>query len=109
MSDVEVGNFFIQKHIFVNSQSSSDKFNSLCLMIEKLYAVVAGECEFDNLDSPSNQEVLLSGHLYGSLMSEKLQDLLIGARSRLIRDLRNPKFDVTQIRNPNYLKKMIDS
>lgn len=63
-------------------------------MIEKLYAVVAGECELDNLDSPSNQEVLLSGHLYGSLMSEKLQDLLIGARSRLIRDLRNPKFDV---------------
>ena len=72
MSDVEVGNFFIQKHIFVNSQRNSDKFNSLCLMIEKLYAVVAGECELDNLDSPSNQEVLLSGHLYGSLMSEKL-------------------------------------
>ena len=54
MSDVEVGNFFIQKHIFVNSQRNSDKFNSLCLMIEKLYAVVAGECELDNLDSPSN-------------------------------------------------------
>ena len=54
MSDVEEGNFFIQKHIFVNSQSNSDKFNSLCLMIEKLYAVVAGECELDNLDSPSN-------------------------------------------------------
>ncbi len=42
-------------------------------------------------------------------MSEKLQDLLIGARGRLIRDLKNPKFDTTQIRNPNYLKKMIDS
>ena len=54
MSDVEVGNFFIQKHIFVNCQSNTDKFNSLCIMIEKLYAVVAGECELDNLDSPSN-------------------------------------------------------
>lgn len=72
MSDVEVGNFFIQKHIFVNCQSNTDKFNSLCLMIEKLYAVVAGECELDNLDSPSNQEVLLSGHLFGALMAEKL-------------------------------------
>jgi DNA-directed RNA polymerase I subunit RPA2 len=71
--------------------------------------VVAGECELDNLDSPSNQEVLLSGHLYGALLAEKLQDLLIGARGRLIRDLRNPKFDSVQIRNPNYLKKMIDS
>ena len=78
-------------------------------MIEKIYAVVAGECELDNLDSPAIQEVLLSGHLYGSLMAEKLQDLLIGARGKLVRDLRNPKFDTVQIRNPNYLKKMIDS
>ncbi len=51
----------------------------------------------------------MSGHLYGALLAEKLQDLLIGARGRLIRDLRNPKFDSVQIRNPNYLKKMIDS
>lgn len=62
-------------------------------MIEKLYAVVAGECEVDNLDSPSNHEVLLSGHLYVSLLSEKLQDLIFGARGKIIRDLKNPKFD----------------
>jgi DNA-directed RNA polymerase beta subunit len=62
-------------------------------MIEKLYAVVAGECEFDNLDSPSNQEVLLSGHLYACLLAEKLQDLLLGAKTKVIRDLRNPKFE----------------
>jgi DNA-directed RNA polymerase I subunit RPA2 len=42
------------------------------MMIEKLYAVVAGECELDNLDSPSNHEVLLTGHLYVSLLAEKL-------------------------------------
>jgi DNA-directed RNA polymerase I subunit RPA2 len=109
MSDIDIGRFFIQKHIFVNVDENSDKFNSLCLMIEKLYAVVAGECELDNLDSPANQEVLLSGHLYGSLLSEKLQDLLLGARGKLVRDMKNPKFDYIQIRNPNYLKKMIDS
>ena len=109
MTDLDIGRFFIEKHIFVNANDNRDKFNSLCLMIEKLYAVVAGECELDNLDSASNQEVLLSGHLYGALLAEKLQDLLIGARGRLIRDLRNPKFDSIQIRNPNYLKKMIDS
>lgn len=72
MSDVDIGRFFIEKHIFVNANDNKDKFNSLCLMIEKLYAVVAGECELDNLDSPANQEVLLSGHLYGALLSEKL-------------------------------------
>lgn len=54
MSDVEIGRFFIQNHIFVNIEDNLDKFNTLCIMIEKLYAVVAGECELDNLDSPSN-------------------------------------------------------
>ena len=77
-------------------------------MIEKLYAVVAGECEFDNLDSPSNHEVLLTGHLYAALLSEKLYDLLIGAKAKIIRDLKNPKFDRVSMRNPNYLKKLID-
>ena len=72
MSDIEIGRFFIEKHIFVNVSSYKDKFNSLCILIEKLYAVVAGECELDNLDSPANQEVLLSGHLYGQLLAEKL-------------------------------------
>jgi DNA-directed RNA polymerase I subunit RPA2 len=72
MTDVDVGRFFIEKHIFVNAVDNRDKFNCMCLMIEKLYAVVAGECELDNLDSPANQEVLLSGHLYGALLSEKL-------------------------------------
>ena len=71
-TDIEVGEFFIDRHIFVHVKNKKDKFNSLCLMIEKLYAVVAGECELDNLDAPSNHEVLLSGHLYVSLLAEKL-------------------------------------
>ena len=88
-----MGRFFLQKHICVHVNSFKDKFNTLCVMIEKLYAVVAGECEFDNLDSPCIQEVLLSGHLYGALLAEKLQDLLFGAKAKIIRDLKNPKFD----------------
>ena len=78
-------------------------------MIDKLYSFVAGECEADNLDAVSNQEVMLGGHLYGSLLAEKLYDTLIGAKSKMIKDLKNPKFDITTIRNPNYLKKLIDS
>jgi DNA-directed RNA polymerase I subunit RPA2 len=78
-------------------------------MMDKLYSFVAGECEADNLDAVSNQEVLLGGHLYGSLLAEKLYDTLIGAKSKMIKDLKNPKFDITTIRNPNYLKKLIDS
>ena len=78
-------------------------------MIEKLYAFVAGECNGDNLDAQSNQETLLGGHIYVQLMAEKLYDLLLGARSKLMKDLKNPKFDLFSIRNTMYLKKLIDS
>ena len=64
MTDVEIGSFLIESLIFVHLANNEDKFQTLCLMIEKLYAAVAGECEYDNLDSVSNQEVLLGGHLY---------------------------------------------
>ena len=52
---------------------------------------------------------MLGGHLYGQLLAEKLYDLLIGVRARLIKDLKNPKFDQTAIHNPVYLKKLVDS
>lgn len=81
----------------------------MCLMIDKLYAIVNGECENDSLDSVSNQEVLLGGHLYGQLLAEKLYDLLVGAKEKVRKDLKNPKFDQTQLRNPQYLKRLIDT
>lgn len=93
LSDIEVGNFFIKRYICVHVSSYTDKFNTLCVMIEKLYALVAGECEFDNLDAPCNHEVLLSGHLYVQLLGEKLQDLLEGAKQKIRRDFRSERFD----------------
>ena len=54
MSDVEVGHFLIESLILVHCANFHDKFQTLCLMIEKLYATVSGECECDNLDSVSN-------------------------------------------------------
>jgi DNA-directed RNA polymerase I subunit RPA2 len=54
MSDVEVGRFLIERLILVHVPDFNDKFQTLILMIEKLYAVVAGECECDSLDSVSN-------------------------------------------------------
>jgi DNA-directed RNA polymerase I subunit RPA2 len=65
MSDVEVGRFLIERLILVHLPAFEDKFQTFCLMIEKLYAAVSGECECDSLDSTANQEVLLGGHLYG--------------------------------------------
>ena len=56
--------------------NNSDKVNILCIMIEKLYALVMDEINPDNLDSLMNQEVLLTGHLYTMIMKEKLEELL---------------------------------
>ena len=33
-------------------------------MTRKLYALAAGRCSAESADSPSNQEILLGGHLY---------------------------------------------
>jgi DNA-directed RNA polymerase I subunit RPA2 len=109
MSDIEVGRFLIERLILVHLADFQDKFQALCLMIEKLYAVVAGECECDNLDALCNQEVMLGGHLYGNLLADKLYDLLVGAKEKVKKDLRNPKFEQQMLRNPQYLKKLIDS
>lgn len=109
MTDVEAGRFLLERVILVHCSSFKDKFNALCLMIEKLYAFVADECDADNLDSVSNQEAMLGGHLYVQLLAEKLYDVLIGAKAKLIKDFKNPKFDQMSIRNPNYLKKLVDS
>jgi DNA-directed RNA polymerase I subunit RPA2 len=65
MSDTEVGTFLLEELIFVHCSTMKDKFNTLCLCIEKLYSFVGGECEADSLDATCNQEVLLGGHLYG--------------------------------------------
>lgn len=54
MTDAEVGRFLLERVLFVHCPSFKDKFNTLCLMIEKLYAYVAGECQADNLDATSN-------------------------------------------------------
>jgi len=80
MTDAEVGLFLIKRLLFVHCFNNKDKFNTLCVMIEKLYSFVGGECESDSLDATSNQEVLLGGHLYGQLLAEKLHDLLLVAR-----------------------------
>lgn len=37
--------------------------------------------------------MLLGGHLYAQLLAEKLYDLLIGAKVKVLKDLKTPKFD----------------
>ena len=63
-----------------------DKFNYLLIMTENLYALINNEIQPDNLDSLMNQEVLLPGHLYMMMMREKLEEILITIRFRVLKD-----------------------
>lgn len=42
-SDKEAGEIFLSENICVHLNSTRDKFNTLCLMIDKLYALVNGD------------------------------------------------------------------
>ena len=57
-------------------------------MVQKLYSLVGGNCSPDNPDSLQHQEVLLPGHLYGSIVKEKLSDWLVSIKTQIKTDLR---------------------
>ncbi|KAI9614139.1 hypothetical protein KEM48_006117 [Puccinia striiformis f. sp. tritici PST-130] len=64
------------------------KYRLLLFMIQKLYALVAGECCADNPDSPQHQEILLPGHLLSSIMKERFEEYLGGIQAQIASEVR---------------------
>lgn len=91
---VAVGEAFLKKIILVHLESGLDKFNLFVLMVRKLFALVSGQCCVDNPDSPMQQEILLTGHLYNQYVKEKLEDYLAGIRAAASADLRRTPHSV---------------
>lgn len=56
-------------------------------MIRKLYALVSGSCCPDNPDSPQHQEVLLPGFLYGTIIKERVEEILNQIRNQINQDV----------------------
>lgn len=56
-SDVEVGMWFLEQYLFIHVGGVEDKFLLLVLMVQKLYALAAGQCAEDNVDSLAHHEV----------------------------------------------------
>ncbi len=81
----------MSENICVHLDSPRDKFNTLCLMIDKLYALVNKDISPENLDSLAVHEVLLPGHLYLMLLREKLEDNLAILRAKMLKSLNPPK------------------
>jgi DNA-directed RNA polymerase I subunit RPA2 len=86
-TDKEAGEIFLAENICVHLRTPKDKFNTLALMIDKLYCLVNGEIGPENLDSLAVHEVLLPGHLYLMILREKLEDHLSFLRSKIIKDI----------------------
>lgn len=107
VNDKEVGEIFLNENILVHLSDSSDKFNFLCLMIQKLYALVSDQVLPDNLDSLINQEVLLPGHLYLMFLREKLEETLQSLRARILKDGFKEK-DAKRTVDINFIKKAIE-
>lgn len=75
-------------------------------MTQKLYSLVAGECCADNPDSPQLQEVLLPGHLYASIIKEKILDYLIAIKTQIKTDMRRQAHTVNFF-DKKYLLKVL--
>lgn len=110
MSDIDAGDLFLANYICIHVSSYEAKFDALLLMIDKLYAAVADETELDNLDSVAMQDVLLGGHLYLQLLTEKLFDCLhINLRARVTKELKRANFDPLKFRDILTTKRLIEA
>jgi len=104
MSNEEVGSVFLRDHILVHLNDNAAKFDMLCVMMEKLYGLANGLISPDNLDSIMNQEILLPGQTYIGLLCEKLQDILIISKARILKD---DKANHSKVKDLNYIKKIL--
>lgn len=75
LTDEEVGEILIQRHVLWHlGDDNTAKFNLLCDMCHRLYALTAGKIQADNPDAVSYQELLLPGNLYQMMLSELIED-----------------------------------
>jgi DNA-directed RNA polymerase I subunit RPA2 len=90
----EAGIEFLQKVVMVHLEDFKSKFDVLIFNIQKLYALVSGDYGADNPDSLQFQETLLPGHLYLSIIKEKMVDWLAAIKGQIYTEIRLGKSKV---------------
>eukprot|EP00727_Mastigamoeba_balamuthi_P005578 m51a1_g164 putative dna-directed rna polymerase i subunit (1144) ;mRNA; f:530198-534292 len=96
-TDAEIGRSLIDRFIFVHLDSYADKADLLLFCMQKLFALVNGDIEEDNVDSPMTQALLLPGHLYLAVFKDRLQEWLFGVRAAIVKDMALGKpYDLTK-------------
>jgi DNA-directed RNA polymerase I subunit RPA2 len=62
--------------VFLHLDSPLDKLNLLLAMLQKLYALVGGQCSEDNPDALTHHEIMLPGQLLCKFLLDKLAESL---------------------------------
>jgi len=86
--DLAIGHYIINRYILIHLPKYGDKLECLLLLLRKLYSFAAGSCGVDNADSLQNQEILLPGHLMSSFVKEKFEEMMMGIRLGILKEMR---------------------
>lgn len=110
VSDEDAGSVLIRSYLFVHCDSFADKLECLLHMMRKLFAFVQGRCVADNPDALVNHDILLPGHLFSSMVKEKLEDVFATLRLVLKKDFRlNPTKCEAVVSSSKHLQTKIES
>lgn len=108
-SDGEAGQMLVDKYLFVHTSNPSEKQDCLLLMLRKLLCFAQDSCLGDNADAFSNHELLLPGHLMSMMIRERLEELLLGVRTQVLKDHRTNKEKCLQeINSVKYFAKLFE-
>ncbi|KAJ8024605.1 DNA-directed RNA polymerase I subunit RPA2 [Holothuria leucospilota] len=113
-SNEEAGQYLFDRHICIHLKNNREKYECLVLMIRKLFSLVRGNCSEENPDSTMNHETLLPGHLYQSVLKEKMTGLLVKLRTMIEKTAKTGKEpDITGLmkkclRSPLYVSRQME-
>ncbi|CAG2114981.1 unnamed protein product, partial [Medioppia subpectinata] len=79
-TDEEVTDYLFRECVAIHLNSNQDKFNLLIFMTRKLFAFAKGECAQENPDNPMFHEIFLSGHVYFTLLLERMSIFLASVK-----------------------------
>lgn len=97
VTDDEVCAYLLRNCVAIHLQDDQAKFDVICVMVKKLFALVQDKCVVEGVDSLMMHEIVVGGHLYLQLLKEKLQDftnilkMVIKKKAETV----GPTFDLT--------------
>eukprot|EP00092_Neocalanus_flemingeri_P024162 GFUD01026209.1.p1 GENE.GFUD01026209.1~~GFUD01026209.1.p1 ORF type:complete len:1157 (+),score=299.03 GFUD01026209.1:56-3526(+) len=96
-TDREACAWLIKNSVAIHLDNDNDKFDIICVMIKKLFALVQDKCVVEGVDSLMMHEIVLGGHLYLQLLKEKLDDFCTILKSVILKKAKTvgPGFDLT--------------